>query len=316
MRISVIIATLGRPDHVKTLIKSLSENTRLPDEVLLIEQVNTQPLEALVASVVDVPIKVIFQKEKSASQARQRGADESVGDVLVFLDDDMIVGKDYLNIVGKHLSREPNTLGLTGSYMKGEKAWTIKRVLGVFFGVYSWRSQNIVLYSGSNDYIRGRNLKYEQTVEWLYGGNMVLRRSIFEEGYAFNPNFLRWSFGEDVMLTYSINKKYPKSLRYLPELEVKHNHGVGNKILNIQATRMKIIYRYIFWQKEVYQGRFLSLLAYLWSQIGLSGLEILQYPSFSVIKTLGESYLYLFNNRKSILSEKVDYNSFILQNKI
>jgi glycosyltransferase involved in cell wall biosynthesis len=314
MTISVIVATYGRPNQIKNLLDSLLTNTVLPDEVIVVEQGDVEELKKTTNFYQGrFPIKTFFQEEKSASTARARGVKESRGEVLVFLDDDMTVGADFLEVVRNYLSDNPLVLGLTGSYMKEEPAWTLKRIIGVLFGVYSWQSRNVILPSGCNDYIRSKNLNKVQSVEWLYGGNMILRRSLFDEGFQFNPNFKKWSFGEDVMLTYKIYKKYPNSLYYLPQLVVKHNHATENKMLNEEVIRMKIIYRYIFWRQEVYNGKPLRFLAYVWSQIGLIGLDLLLYPSIKTFKAQIKSYLYIIHNHREIIAGEIDYNSFIFK---
>lgn len=312
--ISVIVATLNRPHRVRELLDSILKNTVLPNEVILVEQGDVEKLTAEIGSVSEfekLNIKIIHQTIASLSLARQRGVEESAGEILIFLDDDMLVTENFLEVANDFLNKNPNILGLTGSFMKDEPAWTFKKVLGVLFFIYSFRCQNVVLMSGCYDYVRGSNQKTEQIAEWLFGGNMVVRRRVFQEGIGFNTNFLRWSFGEDAMFSYEIHKKYPDSLRYLPNLEVIHNEGKENKMILKEVIKMKIIYRYIFWKKEVTNGCLLYTLAYLWSQLGLVGLDLIQTKSFLVFKTQIKTYFYLFKNRERIINEQIDYNQFI-----
>lgn len=311
MKTSVIIPTLNRPEHLSRLLKDLCSGTRLPDEILVIEQGDWARSEEIASQFSRV--RVLYELEKSLPVARNTGIRESTGDILFFFDDDMSVGEQYLEVAITYLEAHADVLGVTGSYMKGERAWTPKRFLGVLFCVYSFKSRNSVLPSGSNDYIRGKNLSLEQSVEWLYGGNMVLRKEVFAQGFAFNPRFRRWGFGEDVMLTYQIHKAFPGSLRFLPGLEVGHSFATSNKMLNAEALRMKVIYRYIFWRREVSTGSVLQTLMYLWSQIGLSGLELMQYPAKDTMHTLIDSYWYLLRNHTAIFAEAVDYNQFIFR---
>lgn len=313
MTISVIVATLNRPEHVRVLLKSLSENTRLPDEVVIVEQGNLPALESVVQDYNKIfPIRLLFESQKSLAVARDRGQKAGLGDVLIFCDDDIEFNTLYIQTVFDYLSENGDVLGMTGSYMFNTPAWTIKRFFGLLFGVYSLRQANVVLPSGCYDYVRGPALNKLQIVEWLYGCNMVLRRNVFEIGFRFYTKFTRWSFGEDVMFSYPIHRRFPNTLRYHPKLKVFHNQGSSNKMVNVEALRMRILYRYIFWRREVYQGQFFNFLAYLWSQIGLSGLEMTQQPSLTTAYTLIKSYKYLYFNHKKIFAEQVNYNDFIL----
>lgn len=315
MNASIIIPTLNRPEYLEKLLADIFSGTLLPEEILIIEQGDVAATKQLAAKYENrgVRLRILFESEKSLPVARNTGVRESKGDVLFFFDDDMSVGVRYLEIALLYLETHPGALGVTGSYMKREKGWTLKRLIGVLFCVFSFKSRNIVLASGANDYIRGTNLQYEQTVEWLYGGNMVLRKEVFNHGFQFNSRFKRWGFGEDVMLTYQLHKAFPGSLRYLPGLEIGHMSAISNKILNAEALRMKVIYRYVFWRREVFKGGILQALMYIWSQVGLSGLELMQHPSKYTAHELVSSYWYLFKNHAVIATESIDYNQFIFR---
>lgn len=311
MKISIIVATLGRPDHIKVLLESLKRNSRLPNEVIIVEQGDVEALKAVTDNYVDFPINIIFQEERSLAAARQTGVNHSTGEVLILCDDDIEFNEQYIETVATYFESHPKILGLTGSYMHKSPAWTWKRFVGLLFWMYSFKKSNIVLRSGAYDYVRGNNLTQEHDIQWLYGCNMCLRKRVFDEGFKFNDKFLRWSFGEDVMFSYSIYKKYPGSLKYLPGLAIKHNEGTSNKMLNEQVLRMKIIYRYIFWRKEVYRKGTLDVVAYIWSQAGQAGLDLLKHPSWRTFLVLLASYRYLLLNKVAIRDDKVDYNAFI-----
>jgi glycosyltransferase involved in cell wall biosynthesis len=314
MKVSVVIPTLNRPARVKELLGSLKGSSVLPDEVCIVEQGDVKALNSVMSDFRKIfNINVIHQAEKSTAVARNTGVKNTSGDITIFLDDDMLIDSDYIAITKKYLKEHPSINGIAGLYNKDEKTWTLKRVIGVFFGVYSWKMRNIVLPSGAYDYIRGQNLDYEQTVEWLPSCNLVLRSRIFNE-FQFNDQFKRWSFGEDAMLTYQIHKKYPHTLKYLPNLEVVHNEGKEDKMVPLEVIRMKIIYRYIFWKQEVSKDRTFNTFAFLWSQVGLSVLELMHRPRVDTLKTQCECYAFLYSNRKQITNESSDYNSFVFTN--
>jgi glycosyltransferase involved in cell wall biosynthesis len=316
MKVSVVIPTLNRPARVKELLESLKDSSVLPDEVCIVEQGNVKATDSVVSDFrIIFNINVIHQAEKSTAVARNNGVKNTSGDITIFLDDDMLIDSDYIAITKKFLKENPTINGIAGLYNKDEKTWTFKRAIGVCFGVYSWKMRNIVLPSGSYDYIRGKNLDHEQTVEWLPSCNLVLRSRIFNE-FQFNDQFKRWSFGEDAMLTYQIHKKYPHTLKYLPNLEVVHNEGKEDKMVPLEVIRMKIIYRYIFWKQEVYGKNPISTFAYLWSQIGLAGLELMQHRSIIALKTIFQSHFYVLINKKAIIAGTVDCNKYIFRKKV
>jgi hypothetical protein len=75
---------------------------------------------------------------------------------------------------------------------------------------------------------------------------------------------------------------------------------------------MKIIYKYIFWKKEVYEGSFLNLVCYLWHQIGMSAFDVLSARSLPVFCTILRTYVYLISHFRRIEQGRIAYNDFIL----
>jgi len=75
---------------------------------------------------------------------------------------------------------------------------------------------------------------------------------------------------------------------------------------------MTIIYKYIFWKKEVYEGSLLNVICYLWHQVGRSVSDILWTRSFAGVCAIFQTYTYLVRHFQSIEQECIDYNDFIL----
>lgn len=314
MKTSVVIPTVNRPDSLKVLLHSLAGATLLPDEVVIIEQGDALVTRRHLSSdSFPFPVLIHAHDEESSATARNRGVKESTGDIIFFFDDDMEVDAAYLKNAVEYLGAHPDLLGLTGRFVGETPRPALRLFLGIFFNVYSTRARNVVLPSGAYDFIRGAQANEEQAVQWMRGGNMVFRRAVFDEGFRFNPHFKKWSFGEDVLLTYQIVKRHPNSLRYLPDLRIRHHAGQGNKMSDAQVLKMKIVYRYIFWKQEVWRGKWWRRCAWLWSQVGLSLLDISQYPSFHTLLILARAYWYLLKNRRAILAEQADYNAFIFR---
>jgi len=185
IKASVIIPTVNRAGRLEVLLRSIARNTVLPYEAVIIEQGDAvKTREFIESKQFPFPVRVYYQEQKSSSIARNRGVEEAGGEILFFLDDDMEIGDSYIEISLEYFQENPSVIGITGSFTKKEPAWNIKKFFAIFFLIYSWRMKNIVLPSGSYDFIRGRNYYKDQTVEWMWGGNMILRRKIFDEGFV------------------------------------------------------------------------------------------------------------------------------------
>ena len=88
---SVVITTCDRRDHLARAIGSVLRQTRLPTEIVVVDDRSEYDVPAMVAGLGEspVPIRVVVQPVRSgAPTARNAGAAASSGDVLMFLDDD------------------------------------------------------------------------------------------------------------------------------------------------------------------------------------------------------------------------------------
>src|SRR5207245_10387284 len=102
IKTSAIIATKNRPAELAEMLRSLVNQTRLPDEVVIIDQSeddDTQRLvESMAASHRNCPQFVYCYEPTAtgASAARNSGIDQSHGDIVMFFDDDVILERDYV----------------------------------------------------------------------------------------------------------------------------------------------------------------------------------------------------------------------------
>jgi glycosyltransferase involved in cell wall biosynthesis len=101
-KISVVIPTLNRPDSLVLAVTSVLEQKHLPDELIIVDQsVDEQSYIAVkgLYKNFDVMSKLIYLHEPEVSgltEAKQRGVDVSKGDIISFLEDDVVLHQHYL----------------------------------------------------------------------------------------------------------------------------------------------------------------------------------------------------------------------------
>ena len=317
MKISVIIPTYNRQGELEKCLAAIAANDLPPDEIIIVEQGHIEATRNI-ATTFGMAISVVGFQVKSAAQARNKGVSLATGDIFLFVDDDVFIAPDYIAIAAYFFLEHPKILGITGrdtvaaAAQKRGMAGRIKDIVAWFFWRWSYSKYNRVLISGHN--VSKTQSAEEMPADWIPGLG-CWRRTVFDQGFQFNNNFIRWSFGEDVMFSYEVNKAYPHSLRYLPALEYSHHCSEDIRLSNPSMIRMKIIYRYVFWYSCVYQGKLLHAFAYCWSQVGLMIFHLTEEPSWGTLRDLGQTYRYLFKNRKAIANDGIDYNEFILKSK-
>ena len=118
------------------------------------------------------------------------------------------------------------------------------------------------------------------------------------------------------MFSYQVYKHYgPGSLAYCPAFTLRHDWGLDRSLTDEMAIRMQVIYRFLFWRGEVYNGSLLNALCYLYSQVGFSLLLLRRYrhsPSLA-LRAIVTSYRYLLAHHREIAQESIDYNRFITE---
>ncbi|WP_234737194.1 glycosyltransferase [Tellurirhabdus bombi] len=104
MRFSVIIPVYNRPEELRELLESLVAQTRLPDEVVVVEDGSVDKAEAVVNAFMDrLTIYYYFKPNTGQGFTRNYGFERATGDYFIIFDSDAIVPANYLELVEKHL---------------------------------------------------------------------------------------------------------------------------------------------------------------------------------------------------------------------
>jgi len=312
---SIIIATLNRPHDLQRALASIAANTAEPLEVLIVDQGDTQATARIVQASGLTMARIITCTFKSLTRARNKGWAKAKGAYVLFIDDDVALAKDYLANAERYMQTNQAVQGICGMDVLAHNKQTafITTLLATCGQISSLTNESVVLASGQNVYRFTGAI--ERSTQWLSGCNMFLRTQLFNENFTFNEGFVRWCFGEDVMLTYQIYKKYGQgSLQYLPSLALHHYQSPHARLVQPALIKMKVIYRYIFWKNEIHNENFLRTISYVVSQITLTLYTVFRsHHPIKVTTLFLQTYMYLYKYRKLVCTGDIDYNAFILK---
>ena len=111
--ISVIICTYNRDKYIYNVLKSLAEND-FPTEQYEIVLVNNNSTDNTIQECArfkqdfpNVVMREFMETNQGLSYARNRGIQESKGDILVYVDDDALVNKEYLRTYADFFATHP-----------------------------------------------------------------------------------------------------------------------------------------------------------------------------------------------------------------
>ncbi|MDO7718903.1 MAG: glycosyltransferase, partial [Schleiferiaceae bacterium] len=209
MRYSLISPTFKRPDEVSEFIASIAKLS-YPREAFEVILGDGTPGDALrpiikrVADDVDLPVKVVYQEFLPVSDARNLAAAAAEGDVLIFLDSDCLLPKDYLNKVDLGLTRD------------GWDAFGGPDAAPSDFS----HLQKAINYSMTSPLTTGgiRGGKQSTSTYYPRGFNMGMKAKVFKAVKGYDTAF---KCGEDVELSIRINEAGYK-VGLIPEAVVWH----------------------------------------------------------------------------------------------
>lgn len=107
MKTSIIVLTFNNLEFNQKCISSVLENTLGDFELIIVDNASNDGTAEYLKSIEDNRVKVLLNKEnRGFSRGNNQGAREATGEILVFLNNDTEVRKDWLNPLLEQLKRK------------------------------------------------------------------------------------------------------------------------------------------------------------------------------------------------------------------
>jgi GT2 family glycosyltransferase len=258
MQVSIIIPTYNRVKDLEETLDSIISQTTLSKEILIVDDSDHNEIENLVErrknefKEKEIVLKYLRnKKEKSLAIARNVGIENAVGDVILFLDDDVVLDKDYIKEIVRIYEAYPNALGVQGYITNIVLSEFWNRIDKILFRGYLEKNKCRVLPSTNTTY--PYLLDKVISCQWLSGSNQSYRRNILQK-FRYDENLKRYSYKEDVDLSYQVHKQYPNSLYITPYARLIHKASEGGKLPNKKLIHMKHLYILYFFYKHLDQN--------------------------------------------------------------
>ncbi len=252
MLVSIVIPTIGRFDSLARLLESFVSQIRSADEIVIIDQ-SVDGWKEREAWQKKLPIVYVHTDVRSLPKARNIGVAKSRGDIVGFLDDDIVLSPTYIQQLHSFFETHPEALGVQGvieNFIDGHAQkvgstflYSVYARVSRFFCLNTAGKENKIFLSGRNCY--AVNPTYVLASQWLSGiGNY--RRSVFET-HSFDEFLVGYALGEDKMFSYGIYRQQRQSLFTDPSVKCSHYHASGGRPEQREWTRMKVYYTFYFW---------------------------------------------------------------------
>ncbi len=199
MKLTVIICTYNRPHCVERLLESMNNQTRQPDQLIIVDSGDDGKVESLgerYANTLKSDVEYCHC-EKGLTLQRNIGIDKATGDIVGFFDDDVVLDNGYFDEIIKPFSDEK--VGAVSGYVYENDFDIIESFIlrnymkSAFFlwgekflsKVYNMATAPRKVFVGNI------------ATRCLSGCNMFFRRSVFGK-HKFAQWFEEYSNGEDM----------------------------------------------------------------------------------------------------------------------
>ncbi|MEI7513298.1 MAG: glycosyltransferase family 2 protein [bacterium] len=174
MKISLIIPAYNEEKYINRCISSAEKHSSDLFEIIVVDNNSTDKTKEIAESFSNV--RVIHEKEKGVTRARQRGFLESGGDILAFIDSDTYLNDEWFEILKKEFTNSEKLVCLSGPY--------------IYYDVPKY--QRVLVWIYWNIFAR---IAYLLAGYMVVGGNFAIRRDVLEKMNGFDTTID--FYGED-----------------------------------------------------------------------------------------------------------------------
>ena len=260
--ISILISTKNRFQDLKECVVSLLALSIKPDEVILVDAGDTNKSREMVEKLLmDTGISLTYHRQNvidgkiKKTMAWNRAVKTALGDIIVFLDDDVVLEKDYLSQLLKAYRENtiPGVVGVTGytknphnEKQKSPMLSSLKKSLYKCFLLYRDDGGGRIQPSGFPAYSSAKNAIIPVAV--MPTCNMSVKKEVFGE-FVFDEWFHGYSYQEDDDFTYRVSRNH--KFLYTPFAELTHKTSPAARDNAEKVEAMKALNHFYFFRKNI-----------------------------------------------------------------
>ena len=232
LTISIVIPVHNGGEGFALCLRSIAASNLPPHEIIVVADGESDGswriAQEYTTRILPLP------ESRGPARARNLGAKMATGEVILFIDSDIVIPPDALTLVSRVFQRDPGIAALFGSYDDSP-------YMADFLSQYKNLFHHYVHQTACED------------ASTFWSGCGAVRRVVFQELGGYDENYRRPSI-EDIEFGYRL-KKAGYRIRLEKELEVKHLKRWGM----LSLLRADIIYRAIPWSRLILsEGRMMN----------------------------------------------------------
>ncbi len=273
-----------RSKIIRRCIESIENQILKPLEVIIVDNnseiIETNKLKVLIKETIKrkiLKIHYIKSPKNSGAIARNLGAFRSRGDIVAFLDSDVILDKNYYSILSKYFKEKKDLIAIQGVDKALIEA-QLKHKKSSFFSKIIYYSEqffeNSLLLNRKFAYVSPSltvahpplDEEFEISSQWISTCAGLFKRNLFEK-YSFPNEFITYSNNEYLMFSYNLylNKMgemiYTNKAKYR---DIQTNSGRISRIALMYQIQVYDLYILL----RIFKINPLSILIFIKSRIG------------------------------------------------
>jgi len=315
----VVIPTFNRSEDLKELLHSILKQTKPPKEIIVVDDSYNYKTRDLInrmqTSFSHKKVRLRYfrggEEKRSISFARNIGAMNSTGEIILFLDDDVALDEKYIEEILKIYKKYPNAMGAQGCAVDGgitrftATSRLLNSICKALFYFHTEKNSCRVLPSGMLTF----PFPLTKTIncQWLSGTNSSYKNFLFKH-FRFDENLIKYSLTEDADLSYRINRRYPDSLYTTPHAKFVHKASTHARMEMKQRITAGVVYHTYFFCKNMNQSllkKMIFILSMLGILIDMFALVSLKKAHPRSIVDVICSYVYTLNHLREIKKGKL-----------
>jgi len=267
--ISIVIPARNRVHDVFECVRSIERQTYLPDELVIVDASDSRELEQLLKNYCnenDFAI-VYTHSDSGTAEGRNIGAQKSSGDIILFVDDDIILDTNYVKeimaIFGNTSFERVGCLYGAQIPVNTRKEKDDKRASSgskILSGIYKEINTSICWLfflpkpskngrfrlSGFATYPSSSVATITET-ESASSAYLAYYKDVFNE-FRFDENLEGYAWGEDDDLPYRMSRQY--KIIFTPEAKVIHKVSRNSRISTYNYNRIRIENHFYIFRKN------------------------------------------------------------------
>ena len=264
--ISLIIPTKNRPNDLNLAIKSLLQQSQMPDEIIVVDQSDNNKSKILFLNSFNSfsNIKIIYIHDKKIDglvQAKKVGVRHATKDIICFIEDDIFLEDDYIEQLKNGFKLHPHMVGCCGIVTNGPNKNFIYHFIFNLFHIGIFNDKRISIFSKSRSNISD----YLTQSDKLSGGISAWKKKVFHSIKFDTKN--KFHMLEDIDFSFRVFKHFDDSLYINTKMRLAHFSSPINRNDLFDRYKNKTIEYFLFYKKN--KLSILDFLNFSWLLFGM-----------------------------------------------